>query len=87
MTSVIQNDVSGKTIATNDSVKVQIYLRGSKVRKDFDCGMADVRKLLSAKGVVKIPYYKLQKASDGSWNRLSVDDPEQEKLNDSQSDE
>ena len=80
MTSLIQNDVTGKPVAQDDSVKVSVYLRGSKVRKDFDCEFADVKKLLSAKGVLKIAYYKLQKNEAGGWERLSVDDPMQEKL-------
>lgn len=87
MTSLIQNDVSGKPIASDDSVKIQVYLRGSKARKDFDCELADIKTLLAAKGVRKIPFYKLQKNDDGSWVRLNIDDPMQEKIDETKPNE
>ena len=80
MTSLTMNDVNGKAIATNESVKVEIYNRSTKLRKSFDCSFADVKSLLATKGVKKIDWYKLEKDEAGKWQRLSVDDPEQEKL-------
>lgn len=74
------NDVSGKAIASADSVKVQVYLRGSKVHKEFDCALPDIRPLLSAKGVKKLDFFKLEKDDGGNWQRLVVEDPEQKKI-------
>lgn len=79
MTSLTMNDVNGKAIASNESVKVEIYNRSTKLRKSFDCSFEDVKKLMMCKGVVKIPWYKLEKNEDGKWERLTVDDPAQEK--------
>ena len=80
MTSLIQNDVTGKSVASSDSVKVQIYYRGTKIHKEFDCELQDIRPLMSAKGVRSIDFFKLSKDDKGQWQRLTVEDPEQKKI-------
>lgn len=82
MTSLIQNDATGKAIASKDSVKVQMFVRGTGLHKDFDISMTEARQLLGLKGIRKLDFYKLQKDANGNWQRLVVEDPEQKKVDD-----
>jgi len=79
MTSLTLNDATGQPMATEDSVKVSVFIRSHKAHKDFDCSMKEIKSLLGLKGIKKLPFYKLEKV-DGKWERLSIDDQMQEKI-------
>ena len=70
----IISDQTKKTIGLEDSYKVEIYSRATKLRLEFDTEMLDnLSSLLKVAVDNGCQWKKLVKGSDGKWSKVPVE--------------
>jgi len=76
MSKLLKNDITGEVMTEEEAWHVQVK-SPTKITKEFDCAWTDIKPLF-VESVRKLDWFKLKKGEDGKWQKVKVENDQQE---------